>query len=349
MALLWLESFDYLDSADLSLKYALRDGATIIDTTVKKNGRASVRINNDYDALVWSKTLQVDGSVFTTPFIIIGCSFRIDRETVNTRIFELASSGGTGQLSLYYDGPSRRLQVKRFTTLIATGTNEILQNSWYYIEWKVKISNSSGANECIVKVDNVTDIDVGAGADLQNHSTDELDRVFLSNANSFAYYDNWYICDTTGTKNNDFLGPIVVESILPNGNGTTNQFTGQDADSTDNYLNVDENTFPDNDTSYNESDTVSNVDLYALANLTGNVGTIHGIQLISKVRKSDTSNPRGLKNLVRSGTTNYEGSELTLTDSYAYKTDRWENDPDTAVAWTESGVNAIEAGVKVES
>jgi hypothetical protein len=43
--------------------------------------------------------------------------------------------------------------------------------------------------------------------------------------NSLAcYFDDIYICDTTGTSNNDFLGNTIIEGIIPNTEGSFSQF-----------------------------------------------------------------------------------------------------------------------------
>jgi hypothetical protein len=53
-----------------------------------------------------------------------------------------------------------------------------------------------------------------------------------------------------------------------------------------------------------------------------------------------------IRNVVKSGTTEDAGSGITITDtSWGTVVRVVEEDPDTAVAWTPSGVNAAQFGI----
>ena len=76
-------------------------------------------------------------------------------------------------------------------------------------------------------------------------------------------YDDVYICDTTGSVNNNFLGELTVEHLRPASDDTA-QFLGSDANSTDNWALVDEaGTY--NGADYVASSTVGQRDLYVPA------------------------------------------------------------------------------------
>ena len=76
----------------------------------------------------------------------------------------------------------------------------------------------------------------------------QSDSVGPNGATTANYdYDDLYICDGTtvpGEPVNDFLGDVRVDTLYPNGNGNSSQWVGQDANSTDNYLNVDDTLLP---------------------------------------------------------------------------------------------------------
>ncbi|GAF81839.1 unnamed protein product, partial [marine sediment metagenome] len=159
-------------------------------------------------------------------------------------------------------------------------------------------------------------------------------------------WDDLYICDSLGSKNNDFLGDKQSALLLPNGNGTTSGLTGQDADSTDNYLNVDE-TDPDGDTTYNEGVTTEK-DTYDYEDLPADTKSVTaiGVQLLGK--KVDAGAP-DLIAVVRSGTTEEDSAAVGMTTDYTVGTQQiFEDDPDAGPGdWDETSVNAMEAGAKV--
>jgi len=268
--------------------------------------------------------------------------------------FQLENSGHSPQCCVMIQATasgSGRITFRRGGyggTILATGTTPIYTTTWYYVEAKMTVNNSTGA--AIVKVDEAEDINV-SGVDSQLQSTDEIGYfIFGLNENFGNYYfyiDDLYLLDTTGSVNNDFLGPVKVEGIQPNGNGYNSDFTGSDADKIDNYLLVDE--VPnDGDTTYVESDTVSDIDSFTYSNLTGDIGTIHGVKINSIAKKTDTYE-RNFENFVRISSTNYMGSEKVPSTSYNNYYDIWEENPNTSTGWTESDVNGLEAGITISS
>jgi hypothetical protein len=52
---------------------------------------------------------------------------------------------------------------------------------------------------------------------------------------------------------------------------------------------------------------------------------------------------------LRSGTTTADGTTQGIATSYLPYGDLYETDPDTAVAWTPGGVNAMQVGIEVVS
>ena len=50
---------------------------------------------------------------------------------------------------------------------------------------------------------------------------------------------------------------------------------------------------------------------------------------------------------IKSGATTNESSAVYLGTASGYVAGRWETDPNTSSAWTQSGVNALEAGATI--
>ena len=156
--------------------------------------------------------------------------------------------------------------------------------------------------------------------------------------------DDIYVCDDTGGTNNDFLGDIRVEALLPNGNGNSSQFDGSDGNTTDNYLLVDDAT-PNDDTDYVESPDSGDKDTYAYGNLASSTGSVYGVQICPYARKTE-SGIRNLKTVARLSGTETDGPERPVGDSYAYMPDIRETKPGGG-AWSISDVNSAEFGQKV--
>lgn len=235
-----------------------------------------------------------------------------------------------------------RLVITRNGTVLATSTDTISLNVWYYLEFKVTIANSGGYAEARINGVNWVDF-TGDTQTTANATADGVRFANTSNAGNVDV-DDIYVLDSNGAANNDFLGDCRVEGLLPSGAGNYAQFTPSAGS---NYENVDEDA-QDGDSTYNESDTNGHMDTFAMGNLTSTSGSIYGLQWLAHARKTD-GGARVMRRLIRQGGSDYEGSDVSLADTYAYYREMLEQDPDTSAAWTISGVNAVEAGYKRES
>jgi hypothetical protein len=162
--------------------------------------------------------------------------------------------------------------------------------------------------------------------------------------------DDLYILDGAGSVNNDFLGDQAVRRLKANGNGTTNTFTGSDADSTDNYLLVlDDN--PDDAGSYSGSDgTIGHKDLYAIENLTSTPALIACLTVVSRCRESENPGP---VHVVRSNGSEITDPSISPGANWGHVYSIFETDPNTATAWLKnggsSGVDNAEIGIEIVS
>lgn len=229
-------------------------------------------------------------------------------------------------------------------TVLATSVQTLPTASFSYIELKATIHSSTGAYE--LRVNGVTWVS-GTGANTQSTANATTNQILVGPAASLSaslsrYYDDLYICDTSGSTNNDFLGDCRVDTLLPNADGTYTDFTPNSG--SNHYSRVAEGA-PDT-TTYVTSSTVDQKDTYAFQDLTAVTGTIKGIQVNNAALKDDAG-ARSIANVVRSGTTDAVGSTVALSTSQLIYSSVHETDPNTSAAWTESGVNSMQAGVKV--
>jgi hypothetical protein len=257
----------------------------------------------------------------------------------------MAFRDGTSiQCDLRTDASGHLIVTRNGTQIGATGATVLAQDTWYYLEWRLTIHNSTGSFE--VRLNGVTEI-TGSGLDTQN------------TANAFATQLYWHSPAVSGTIGFDdiyvdsaaFAGPIRIWTGIPNGNGNSSDLVGSDGNSTDNYLLVDDTMtegFANGDTDYVQSDVVGDHDTYAFPSMPTVPSSIYAVDSRLAAR-ADDAGARGIRHVVRSGGADNEGTTRALTSSYVYYSDLREVDPATAAAWTEAGVNAMEMGMKVQS
>ena len=339
MALLFVDGFDHYVTADISKKYNSTSSSPAISAGNGRRGTAGIAAFTTNTGVIKNFTASSSW--------VMGCSLKVGALPSATNwatIFALFDAGNR-QCELRVN-PDGTLQVTRFNVAVTGGTSvaTLSVGTTYYIEWKVTIANSIAANSCKVRVDGVDVITVTAGQDLQDTGNSTANQLRLGNVNSSAsmgsstYADDFYVCDQTGSVNNDFLGDVRVDTLLPNGEGNHLDFTPSTG--TSHYQLVDESS--PNTTDYNESGTAGQRDSYAMQDLSTSSGAIKGVQVLGAILKDDAG-ARSIKVGVRAGGTTTVGSSQTLATTQAYYSAVHETNPTTATTWTEAGVNGAEA------
>lgn len=338
MSLLFVDSFDHYN--DVLQKWT--GGANITAAGGSRNiAAAAARNGANGMGFTGANNTGIYMSVPTGDEFYMGVAFRAG-SSGTTHIFVL-SNGTTKHLELQRN-TSDLLVVTRNNTVLATGTTTININTWYYLEMWALIADSGG--RAIVRINGVEDInftgDTRNGATLPTRCGLGAQTGSGAMAGAPLHFDDYYLADAAGSQT--FLGDLRVAALMPDGAGTSTQFT---PDSGSNYARVNE-TPPDDDTSYVASSTVGHKDTYSMGNLPTTAETVHGVQQMIRARKDDAGARTG-RMVVRSGGADYESSDIPILDTYAYHLAMRETDPATSAAWTNSGVNALEHGPKVEA
>jgi hypothetical protein len=341
MTLRFIDGFDHFTTiAQLLYKYNEIAASSYVSLdTGRRSGSNALRL---YTASGYTtKTLDEQ------PTWIVGAAVKIAAiPSSNGAIFQFRDNLGNAQCSLCVTTTGALALMRGTTsgTVLATSANAIIGNSWNFIEAKLTIADSGGVFEVRVN-----------GEVWATYTGDTKYSATLATANSIrlsgfpstiqVWYDDLYICDATGAVNNSYLGDVRVDTIFPSGVGASAQFapTG----SSTNWENADDAS-PDEDTSYNASETAGHIDSFTFADLTTLNATIMGVQANILARKDDAGT-RLLRAVTRVGSTNYEGADLTMTDSYIDHRTIWNQNPATAAAWTEAEINAAEFGYKVQA
>lgn len=230
---------------------------------------------------------------------------------------------------------------------VATSSFVTLSNVWVLIEGHLKIADSGGIFE--TKYDGVDDMyyygDTKPGADTNITNINLHDQFY----NGAAYYDDLALNDTNGVVDNSWCGDGHVVLLTPNGNGDASDLIGQDGDSTNNYLNVDE-AVADGDTSYNQSATSGQRDLYQVSDYAGAGKTI--LRVWPECRARDTVAAGGeYYDLIKvSGGSERRSvaKQLLTTYTQCLKGEDYLLNPETGVAWTEANLDNIQVGFEVK-
>lgn len=259
--------------------------------------------------------------------------------TNNTFLTLLGSSGTVSQITMYVDN-NGTLNVTRAGTVLGSAVGAIIDSTWQYIELSVFISDTVGT--VVVKVNGATVINL-SGVDTRNGTPTTIDTIQLQ-ASSFTgsvfggwFYDDLYIVDSTTS-----LGERRIETLYPTADTAQKDWT-PDTGTVD-FSRVNEAQVVT--TNYVQASTVGNTDRYTMGDLTGTPATIDAVQVVAYAQKTDATT-RAIALEVKSGATISDSSDFNLAASYG-KFDRLIlTDPATSAAWSVSGVNALEAGVKV--
>lgn len=253
----------------------------------------------------------------------------------------------------FYDGTTQGMNLKRETdgsvsvcrgsTTLATSDPILWAEQWHYIEFKVVCHDTTGSYDFRLSgatILSASGVDTKAGAN-EYHTTF---RFHGAGTQTYKYVtiDDLYVLDGSGSVNNDLLGNMRVVAVRPDSAGDSTDWAPSAGA---NYTCVDEVTLND-DADYVEDSVSDQKDLYNYGSVSG-LGVIHGVQACADCRETDAT-PFDLVTVCKSGVTESDdGGQTVGSTSYVTRMRILETDPDTSSAWTISGVNAAQFGVKV--
>jgi hypothetical protein len=351
MTLQFIEGFNAL--ADYTERFSGYVGTGVeLDTSVVRTGTQSIK----FISLTGTNRLSIPTE--SKQQIVFGCAVRFTESLTNyTNYLDAFLHFRSNRDDIIgwvanTDAGLLAMGTKTGTStypLLGTSSSGLSINTWHYLEVKFTVSASTAENDLVIMVDDQEVLNIASGQDTNFGSVYINEVNFSSLHNSVeTYYDDMYVLDSGGSINNDFLGDSQVGIIYPDGNGNYSQFVGSDGNSTDNYLLVDEAQH-DSDATYVEQSGIGNRDSYTFQDLEGVIETIHGLSVCTASTK-DVGQRTG-KVFCRQLGVDYDGGEFGPASSGSYTVSEhiFETDPSTSSAWTETGVNAAEFGIKVHS
>jgi len=271
--------------------------------------------------------------------LTVGVAIKTPSTWGNGKFFEI-SELSTAHPVLHFNSDNT-LDLYRGNTLLDTSTETFSSNSWIYIEIYARISSIPlyGRYKVIVDGDVIFDYTGNTDAGAEGN----VNRIVFNNTGGAIAVDDIYIIQNIGE---DFLGDVRVGSLLPDGAGSSTQWTPL---SGNNWENVDD-TDIDGDTTYVSTSGVGNLDLYTFNDIVASGAiNIHAVQLSAGVRKTNEAESKITGLIIRPESTNYLVASGIVSTSYKYLSHIMQNNPETSSGWTVAEVNASEFGIRVES
>lgn len=235
-------------------------------------------------------------------------------------------------------------------TTLASSASATNGDAWNLIQVRWQFTSTT-AGVVEVYLNNVQVINYSGdvvSASNTNVVTLELcfDRTAVTNTtggtNSFYGFDDFAVNNTSGTLNNGKPLDARITMIRPNGAGTSATWSRGGTDSGSNWGQVDETPMT-GATDYVQASAVADRDLYALANLPSDAGSVVAVQTVYYAQNS-AGGGDALAPTLKSSATTTEGTAQTLPVGYGILQQIWETDPNTSAAWTVPAVNALEGG-----
>lgn len=217
---------------------------------------------------------------------------------------------------------------------------------YHYVEAKIVSHATAGTvevrvNGCpILNLSSVNTLNTG-GTITNVHVGFATDIFHKANTN----LDDFYVCDGSGSVNNDFLGDVTVRTLFPDGDDTTQFSTTGNVGYSTHYEQVNYgDALPSSD--WVEDASTGNRDIYTMGNSTDNFATIFGV--VGWVYARYNSSASTYRIVCDSNGTESESGNIVASSVYRHDSFILENNPDTASAWTDSTVNAVKFGFEVQ-
>jgi hypothetical protein len=335
MAVIFADGFDWYTFADMGKRWTLVASTTLVGSSYARMSGQGVRTTG--------ATLGGIAKSFGVNYVSGVLGFAINFEgTAVSRIVAIIGDGGSEQISIRTNASSV-LTVTRGGTVLATGSTVLSVSTWYFMELKFTIADSTGVVE--LKLNGASEIASTGSLDTKATSAAQWNGIIINGfTNAVIWYDDLYVLDTASGSNTDFLGPVQVIARWPNGAGNYAQWTSNGGS---NAGNVGE-PYEDGDMSFNQSSTANQIDTFTMQDLPAAAGSVYAVQ-VHNVAKQDGGAARSIAPVVRISGTDYVGSTVATSTSYQMLTQVYDTSPATSSAWSVSEANGTETGYKLIS
>jgi hypothetical protein len=340
MTLLYVDSFDHYDTSELQEKDWSTNAGSIVHKITQGEGRrggACLKSNVGIGqfSLVAIHTIEPDSAM-----VVLGAAINIETYKGQKQV-EFRDAVGAS-VALFETTPAGEITITAGTKTATTAAAIYTPNTYAYYELKyIKGTGADGFLE--LRKNTVVLLTITDHEETTDVSSFELIETFV--LQDFSRLDDLYVLNGLGSKNNDYLGDVRVDAHFAASDGSVQNFNPNTGAAS--WTHVDDNPFPDADTTFNQAGSISDRDLHFMDASTLNT-TIHGVQPVVLNRKTDAGSVHVQLISEKSGGSGEQITNLEFTsDDYEFHYNILENDPDDDVTWTDSRIDATEFGYKI--
>ncbi len=285
--------------------------------------------------------------VANVAYITTGFAFKTDL-AVSARIFFWTRA--TGSVSSSLINAAVRVNANGSITLekvggAAAGTSAagvVVAGQWNYMEVQVFRDNSVGSIEVFLggtSIISATSIDT-----LQSTASGAFLYGTTSSSTEVVVDDTYLAQDASALP--AILGDVKVSTLLPDADTAQADWTPLSGSG---FSNIDDalGTDGDGNTTYISETTLNGKSEFDLEALPETPTAVHSVSMVTRASKTDAGSIEYTHHVDSSGVEETGAavapSETGFSLNYSYHN----TDPNTASAWTESGVNAMKLGVEV--
>jgi hypothetical protein len=349
MSLLLVDGFElYPVSTDTGVDFGRIWSGQYVDGGVggARSGSKCARFNVQTKRLV---RYLVGAEQVATVIVGMGI-YKLDTNDCNCMVF-MADNHTTVHVTITINanGSIRANRGPSTGTLLGTSaaTGLIPTATWKYLEVKVTLSATVGV--VAVNVDGVNVLNL-TGQNTKNGGTatvfDDIEIGWIAISGG-CLLDDVYEATGDATPPNDFIGPCVVRTLWPNGNGANSAGAGSDGNSVNNFQLVQDGVPSTGTATYVDLANTNDEDTYTFDDLIESSGTVAAVQTTTYAQKM-AADTRTLDHVTRIGGTDYPTADMALPTSFGWQVTRQVVSPATAVAFTRAEVNGAEFGARAK-
>ena len=339
MAIIYCDGWDYTASTDPELYTVGRTLAAGTSTSGTGGDAVGTGVRS-YGPIGTSHYVQRN---LPAPLQSGGMGFFMYPTTLTSGIVcDLIDPGATNgvHMSLYRDGYGMLYFVRQRATTVFYTPIHAREDRWVHIEIKWTIDDVVGSFE--LRANGNAETQQTFNGDTRAGGALGCWAVRLTGLGNTTFYDKWVVWDTTGTRNNDWLGITDVIPLKPDGVGGFNQWVPNTA--VPNWQSVDE-VVEDDNTTYNSTTVVTDKDRLTFEDLPSLNYDVLAVQVSGQANKVAGAGSYELAWVAYDGVTEATGTTLgNLSTAYLWFTDVFEDHPTSAAPWTAAEVNAGEFG-----
>lgn len=344
MALLYCDSFAHYDQAHILSKWTQFRFVDGPSTLYGRGGRFGVNMNAGGPSQL-SKTLPPRDN------IVVGAYSQMNGAQAGA-FYQAQVPDGFQTLATVCE-----LKMLPDGTVAATSGNEIIANPKTLVLpqktpffWEAKINTVLSAGKILpTMVVRINGEQIISGSASVGHATNlagdaKFDyHTFRNIAFPGSYLGDLYICDQSGTRNNDFLGDVKVGAIFPRLDSSTMQWTPSSGATGFNRVN---SHVPLDDASYIQTNTPTQLAEFFFDTIASFSGEILGFQYSLYSRKTDEGT-RIVNHTAGLGA--FKGADQYLGDGYFYRHLPFDVEPVSGLPPTPALINAQTFGILLKS